>query len=234
MGAEEDNRRATETVKAILNDPAINGIDFMEGDTSVSKSIYQKVLQAIDGGDIAVLVLPNLLPPAYAAMFFPALDLKEKKMEFYNVIILRKPDLGSKIGEQFEEAMAIVHECTHAGFSAILALKMSHLKHEACAYVAQFIFGITKMLALRGDPTKVNYKEPIEAAAWAIAMLDNKSKTATGREAAYYTRPEFAVTWREAWNKLYAAIAVNAEYAPSAKDDVKNVELGRQWKLPAK
>src|SRR3954447_23982494 len=109
----EDDRKGTETVKAVLREKSIHDIDFMMGDITVSPSMYDKVLKAIETSKIAVLVLPSSLPNI-AAKYFPVLTISADT-EFYDVIALKSPDLGTGLNTQFQAAMAIVHECTHAG-----------------------------------------------------------------------------------------------------------------------
>jgi hypothetical protein len=229
----QDDAAATTMVLDLLNDRSIGEIDFMLGAISVRPAMYRKVRQAIVDKKITVLVLPATLASNEAGKYFPVLTL-DKDTEFYDVLVLRAPDLGSGVNEQFHRAMAIVHECTHAGLDLLQVPKMTHTQHEACAYVAQSIFEIAKILAMRGDPSKVRSTEPIESAAWEVALLQIKSKAgANTRSAAYWVSPDFAVVWAEAVNKLHVAIMNSDTYKAVAKDIVNNDGVGRQWKLPS-
>jgi|SRR4051794_18210402 hypothetical protein len=149
-----DDLRATQTVQTILSDPAINGIDFMMGDITVSKTMYDKVSKAIQDGKITVLVLPAGLQPNIAAKYLPVLTFSADR-EYYNIILLRSPDLGTGINQQLEAATAIVHECTHAGFDLLQMSNMAHFQDEAGAYVAGAMFGVSAIRAQGGHPEKV-------------------------------------------------------------------------------
>lgn len=230
----QDDAAATTMVLDLLKDSSIREIDFKLGDISIQPAMYEKISQAIVDKKITVLIAPSMLASNEAGKYFSVLTI-DKDTEFYDVLVLRSPDLGSGANEQFHRAEAIVHECTHAGLDLLKVPNMTHTQHEACAYVAQSIFAIAKMLAMRGDPSKVRLTELIEIAAWELALLQIKSKAGAGtRSAAYWVSPDFAVVWAEARNKLYVAIMNSDTYKAVAKNKVNNDGVGRQWKLPSR
>lgn len=153
-----------DNVRDILSDPAINAIDFSMGGIDVSPSMYQKVSQAIVDQKITVLVNPAFLRPNKSGKYIADLKLPNG-VEMFDLLVLRSPDVGTGINEQFHRAEAIVHECTHAGFALLQVPNMTHTLHEAGAYAAQSIFALAKMLSLRGHPDRVTNTEPIEKAA---------------------------------------------------------------------
>jgi hypothetical protein len=228
MGAQDE--AATTMVLNLLKDKSVREIDFMLGSISIMPTMYEKVSQAITDKKITVLVQPTLLASNESGKYFNVLTV-DKDTEFYDVLVLRTSDLGSGRNEQFSRAEAIVHECTHAGLDLLQVPNMTHTQHEACAYVAQSIFAITKMLAMKGDPSKVRFTEPIESAAWEVALMRIKSKTAS---AGYWVSPVFRVAWCLAVNKLCVAIMTSDTYKAVAKDIVNNDGVGRQWKQPTK
>lgn len=223
MGAQEDEA-ATKLVLDILKDKQVSEIDFMLGSISVKPTMYQKVSQAIVDKKITVIVEPEALAANESGRYFNVMTIN-KDTEFYDVLVLRTADRGSKVNEQFHIAEAIVHECTHAGLDLLKVPKMTHTQHEACAYVAQSIFAMAKMLAMKGDPSKAKFTESIESAAWEVARLQIKSKAAVGTPSA---------AWADAVNKLYVAISTSETYKKVAKDLVNNDGVGREWKLPSK
>ena len=94
---------------------------------------------------------------------------------------------------------------------------------------------MAKLLAMKRDPSKVTFTEPIEIAAWEVARLQIKSKAAAGTPSApYWTTPDFAMIWVGAVNKLNVAISTSDTYKKVAKDFVNNDGVGRPWKLPSK
>jgi hypothetical protein len=227
----QDDAAATTMVLDLLKDRSIREIDFMLGAISVRPAMYGKVSQAIVDKKITVLVQPSALASNESGRYYPVLTI-DKDTEFYDVLVLREPGLGKGVNEQFHRAQTIVHECTHAGLY-LLKVPTTHTQHEACSYVAQDIFTITKMLAIRGDPSKAKVTDSIERAAWEVALLQIKSKAGAGTSK-YWASPDFAQAWAEAVNRLYVAIRNSAEYKAVAKDVVKNDGVGRPWKLPSK
>lgn len=231
---EEDNAAATTLVLDILKDKQVSEVDFMLGSISVKPTMYKKVAQAIIDTKITVIVEPKALAANESGKYFSELPIN-KDMTFYDVLILRTPDRGKTMNEQFHRVQAILHECTHAGFDLLQVPNMTHTQHEACAYVAQSIFGMAKLLAMKRDPSKVTFTEPIEIAAWEVARLQIKSKAAAGTPSApYWTTPDFAMIWVGAVNKLNVAISTSDTYKKVAKDFVNNDGVGRPWKLPSK
>src|SRR5262249_43596017 len=142
---------------------------------TIAPSMYEKVAKAIKDGQITITVEPSLLKADEAGRYFSTLPIN-KDTEFYDVVVLRAPDLGSTLNDKFHAATAIVHECTHAGFDLLKLPKMTHLEHEAASYVAGAIFAAQSMLALKGHPERVQPTDSIEAAAWDIALLEVDSK----------------------------------------------------------
>lgn len=233
MGAPED-AAATKLVLDILQDKQIGQIDFALGSISIKPTMYQKVSQAIVDKKITVTVDPKALAANEAGKYLSVLTIG-KDTEFYDVLILGSPDRGKTVNEQFHKARAIVHECTHAGLDLLKVPNMTHTQHEACAYVADSIFAMAKMLALKIDLSKMTITEAIPIAAWEVARLQIKSKAAVGTPSArYWTTPDFAMVWVGAVNKLNVAISTSDEYKAVAKDIVNNDGVGREWKLPKK
>jgi len=234
MGKPEDDAAATKLVLDILQDRQIGEIDFMLGSISVKPTMYKKVSQAIIDKKIAVLVEPNALAANEAGRYFNELPIN-KDTTFYDVLILRTADRGKTMNDQFHNAQAMLHECTHAGLDLLKVPNMTHTQHEACAYVADSIFAMSKLLAMKGDPSKIKVTQAIQGAAWEVARLQIKSKAAAGTSSApYWTSPDFAVTWADAVNKLYVAISTSDTYKKTAKDLVNNDGVGRPWKLQSK
>ncbi|HKD30910.1 MAG TPA: hypothetical protein VKC66_34005 [Xanthobacteraceae bacterium] len=225
-----DDEAATRLVSNILGDSATNGIDFAMGDIAVSREMYHQVSQAIADRKITVLVQPNLLQPDEAGRYWPDLKFQDGR-EFFDILILRFPDLGTGINEQSHRAAAIVHECTHAGFAMRRVPHMTRTLHEAGAYTAESMFLIAKMLSLGGHPERVTKTQPIESAAWDLARLLSRSNAAAPNTdaAAFFNSPDFAVELTQAWSALFTAIAASDKYRAVARDPVENVGLGRQW-----
>jgi hypothetical protein len=231
---EDDNTAATKLVLDILKDRQIGEIDFMLGSISIKPTMYQKVSQAIVDKKITVIVEPKALAANEAGKYLSVLTI-DKDTEFYDVLILGTPDRGKSVNEQFHKARAIVHECTHAGLDLLKVPNMTHTQHEACAYVADSIFAMAKMLAVKMDLSNMKITEAIPIAAWEVARLQIKSKAAAGTPSApYWTSPDFAMIWVGAVNKLNAAISTSDTYKKVAKDKVNNDGVGREWKLPKK
>jgi hypothetical protein len=72
-----------------------------------------------------------------------------------------------------------------------------------------------KMLILKGDPSKVNVTQPIQKAAWDIALLITSNK----------------IVPKDLWNTLNVKISVSDEYKKEAKEPLKNLGAGRKWKI---
>jgi hypothetical protein len=210
----EDDKKATEVVKAILNDKAVDQIDFKMGAVSISAGMYEDVIDAIDNSQITIIVEPKALKPDEAGRYFQTWTI-DKDNEWYNIIVLRSAALDGSANEQFHVAAAIVHECTHAGLDLRKIPDMAHFQHEAAAYVAEAVFEISKMLLLKGDPSKVNVTQPIQKAAWDIAMLITSKKEVP----------------KDLWNTLNVKISVSDEYKKAAKEPLKNLGVGRKWKI---
>jgi hypothetical protein len=223
-----DDKAATDAVLQVLADKSISQIDFPMGDISVKPSMYEKVSKAIGAKEITVMVVPEMLSAAESARYFSVFTIGNDQ-EWYNLIVLRTSGLGGNANEKFHAEMAIVHECTHAGFDLLKIPKMTHTQHEAGAYIAGAIFGVADMLDMKGDPSKFKDPAPIFMAAWDIALLSNSNKNAPS---SYSRSPDFAVAWYSAISKLNVLIANSDEYKATAKDLVKNDGVGREWKLP--
>jgi hypothetical protein len=235
MGAQED-AAATKAVLEVLKDSAIRNVDFTLGEVSISPTMYDKVAEAITQGKITVIVAPNFLKPTEAGRYFPVLTVNSET-EFYDVLVLRTPGFGSGLNAQFHGRQAVVHECTHAGLDLLKVPNMTHAQHEAVSYVADSIFLISKVLAMKGDPGKIGKTivAPIEKAAWEVGMLVSASRDSkNGPSAPYWSSPDFAVAWFESVNRLFVAIGASDEYKASAKDKANNDGVGRPWKLPKK
>ena len=213
MGAEED-KKAKETVLAVLQDQSINKIRFKVNRREISPALYQKVAEAIKGGKITVLVEPTLLAGGEAGRYYSEIKVG-KDMEFYDVLVLRSPTLGANVAEKFHSAQVIIHECTHAGFDLLKLAKMTHAEHEAASYIAGALFSIENMLAMKGDPGKVTFKETIEQAAWKIGLLEAKDQPVP----------------KELYAALDAAIRAHPNYKSHADHTAKNDGVGREWKL---
>jgi hypothetical protein len=231
---EDDNAAATTLVLDILKDRQIAEIDFALGSITIKPTMYQKVSQAIVDKKITVIVEPKALAANEAGKYLSVLTIS-KDTEFYDVLILGTPDRGKTFNEQLHKARAIVHECTHAGLDLLKVPNMTHTQHEACAYVADSIFAMAKMLVLKIDLSKMKIMEAIPIAAWEVARLQIKSKAAASTPSApYWTTPDFAMVWVGAVNKLNVAISTSDTYKKVAKDTVNNDGVGRPWKLPSK
>ena len=210
-----DDKKATGTVQTILGDGSINKIKFTIGKWTISPELYKKVDKAITAKEITVIVAPSALGNGVAGKYFSTLTI-DKDNEWYDVLILGKPDLGQTLNEQFAAAQTVVHECTHAGLDILKLDKMTHLDHEAIAYAADAIFAVAKMLALKGNPNKVNITESIRKAAWDIGLLVvNQNKGI----------PKALLT------ALNAAISQDPNYKATASDIVKNDGVGHKWKI---
>ncbi len=114
MGAEDD-RKAKETVLAVLEHKSLNMVDFSISKRRISPALYQKVAKAIKDGKITDIVAPGILPAETSGLYIPALTLADKS-ELYDLLVLRSPTLGTTRDERLKAAQLIVHECTHAGF----------------------------------------------------------------------------------------------------------------------
>ncbi|MBR0698040.1 hypothetical protein [Bradyrhizobium lablabi] len=231
----QDDKNATSLVQRVLKDPAIGEISFQMGDVSVSPTMYQKVSQEIANGNIMVIVQPDVLKANEAGKYFR--ELKLGNTTVFDVLVLRFPDLGDRstpINEQSHRIAAIVHECTHAGFNVLKVPNMTNITHESGAYIAQSIFVIAKMFAASaGHPERVHLDrvrmtDPIEKAAWDVAvMLHDEAASANTPAARYYKSPDYAVKYWQTLSKVFTAISVSDEYKKIAKDKVKNVGVGR-------
>jgi hypothetical protein len=208
----EDDKKATQLVLDVLKHKAISKIKFTMDKFTVGPSLYAKVAQAIGKKELTIMV--NALPAGIAAKYFPKLTI-DANTEFYDLIVLPSPALGSGVDAQFHAKAAIVHECTHAGFD-LLKTKMNHMQNEALAYVAGASFVIAHMVELKGDPTKVTVSATIEKEAWDIAMLLHNGKKVP----------------KESYNALLLAIENHPEYKADAKKAAENDGVGRAWKLP--
>jgi len=215
-----DDQTATATAVSVLSDSSISAINFGGSGISVSSSMYAQVSKAITEKKITVVVLPSSLKSNVDGEYLPVLTLPGH--EWYDVLVLRWPDLGTTRNDQIGRAATIVHECTHAGFDLLQVPDMTHVMHEAGAYVAEAMFVAAKMLSLGGDPSRVRPSEPIHAAALDIALHLNSG--AAGVPVSYF------VSLIEKWNKLYTAILNNNEYKAIANQPVINDGVGRPWK----
>jgi hypothetical protein len=209
----EDDKKATETVLAVLQDKSINKMRFKLNRREISPSLYQGVAKAIKDKKITVLVQPDLLASGEAGRYYSELKVG-KDMIFYDVLVLRSPTLGANVAEKFNSAQVIIHECTHAGFDLLKLANMTHAEHEAASYIAGALFMIESMLAMKGDPSKVTFTEKIEQTAWKIGLLEAKDQSVPK---ALYT-------------ELDAAIRAHPSYK-HAGDTAKNDGVGREWKL---
>lgn len=212
MGAEED-RKAKETVLAVLEHKSLNMVDFSISKRRISPELYQKVAKAIKDNKITVMVAPSMLPADVGGLYIPALTLPDKQ-ELYDLLVLRSPTLGTSRDQKLKDAQVIVHECTHAGFDLLGTKEMNHLEHEAAAYVAGARYMIEEMLELGGHPEKVTFTGKIESAAWAIAL-----KQSDGEEAS-----------TKLFNALDVAIMNHPTYKADAKKEAINDGVGRTWK----
>jgi hypothetical protein len=212
MGVEDD--KATETVLAVLQDQSINKIRFKLNRREISPSLYQQVAKAIKDKKITVLVQPSLLASGESGRYYPEIKV-DKDTEFYDVRVLRSSTLGANASEKFNAAQVIIHECTHAGFDLLKLAKMTHAEHEAASYIAGAIFSIENMLAMKGDPAKVIFKEALEQAAWKIGILEAKDQAVP----------------KELYAALDAAIRAHPGYKHHADHIAKNDGVGREWKL---
>ncbi len=221
----EDDKKAKETVLKVLQEPSIKKLKFTINTTirtkpvsintrAISPSLYDKVAEAIARGQITVTVAPEALRAGVAAKYFPTMTI-DKDNEFYDIIVLRAPELGSTVNEKFHAAAAIVHECTHAGFDALSLPKMTHLEHEAASYVAGAVFTAERMLAAKGNPQKVTGMHGIEQAAWDIALLEVDDKPVP----------------KSLYDALDAAIRASPEYKDIADTVASNDGVGREWKI---
>jgi hypothetical protein len=212
----EDDEKAKKLVLDILKLKAIGKLKVTIDKITVSPQLYEEVGKAIDAGKIAVIVQPNGLKANEAAKYFGILKFSDD-MIYYDVIILRSAALTGNKGQDLPVAQAIVHECTHAGFD-LLKQKMTGLQNEALAYIAGAMFLQVHMVALGGDPKKIDATkmQPIEKAAWEIAMKEIEGGSVT----------------KEMHNALNLAIEADPDYTDVAKKPAPKDGVGRKWKVP--
>lgn len=220
----EDDRKATESVLKVLTDMSIWKLKFMMGPVktkpvsirprTIHPLMYDLVRQAIVDGKITVIVAPEMLKNGAGGAYFPVIAINEDTV-FYDVLVMAKSNLGNTTDEQLNAAKIIVHECTHAGFDLLKLEKMTHLEHEAGAYIAGAIFTAQRVLAMKGDPKTATMAKPISKAAWDIALLEVEGKHI----------PE----------KLFDTLELAIRASPLYKDAVDNIAnndgVGREWKL---
>lgn len=218
----EDDQRATETVLKVLLHPAIWKLSFQTSATTPGSTVkrhfsplmYQLVREAIVDKKIAVMVWPELLQSGVAAKYFFRMPINNG-MEFYDVIVLPRADLGSTVNEQLRAAEAIVHECTHAGFDLLKLPNMKHVENELAAYIAGALFLVNAMLVMNGNPRRVTGLTGIHQAAWNIALV-------------YVDRKDPP---KELFDALESAIRANPEYKDTANHITNNDGVGRKWNL---
>jgi hypothetical protein len=225
MSKEDD--QAKDNVLNIISGESTNKIKFTMGEISVTPAIYGLVVDAIQKGDITVLVLPKRVPPKAIGVYYRQLPL-ENGDEMYDVLALKKPDFGRTVPELFEAAMGIVHECTHAGLYLARTPNMTHMQHEAAAYIAEGAAGVAEVLSRGGEPASITFDVPLIQMGWDIGLMINKLPSPSSR---YWSSPDFAVKWWESINKLYVAITNSDMYSATAKSKVANDGAGHKWKL---
>ena len=215
----EDDRKATETVLRILRHESVWKLGFMTNAIPlprrhISPVMYQLVSEAIVDKKVTVMVWPEVLGAGVNAKYFLRMPIKNGT-EFYDVIVLRSPDLGGTVDEQFVSAANIIHECTHAGFDLLELPRMTHAEHEAAAYIAGAIFAAEAVLLRKGDPKKVTWTTLIGKAAWDIALLEIENKNVP----------------KALYEALDLAIRADPSYKDTADSIVNNDGVGREWKL---
>jgi hypothetical protein len=225
MMSAADDQAGKQTVLSVLQDPSISVVKFSIGGISVEPSMYEKVRQAIVDSKIAIMVAPEMLPAFADGEYFPVLK-PSPDIEMYDVLVLRLGGLGTNRNQQFRTSMAMVHECTHAGFDLLQVPNMTHADHEAGAYLAGSMFGVAKMMDMGGHPERVTQQNQIFAAAWSLARSIVVETPGSWRE------PIYAVDRANAIHMLYTAIINSPEYGPAARDKINNDGVGRPWKLP--
>ena len=225
----EDDRKATQLVLDALQRSEIGKINFQIGGVGVTPRLYQQVTQAIAKKTITVMVAPTLLTEKEGAKYIPELKLQNGNV-FYDLIVLRSPDLGRGNGDKVETEAMFVHECTHAGFNLIKAKDMTHALEEAAAYTAEALFEIARLITLGGKPEKVIRTRPINIAAWALALLIWESNANPDNK--YFLSPDFAVKYFNETSILLSSISDNDEYRNVAKLPAEHLGVGRTWIIP--
>lgn len=222
----EDDRKATETVLRVLRHPSISKLSFKATTTiqkgpvvsvstrTVSPVLYDEVCKAIVDRKITVLVQPTILPPGAAAAYLHKLTI-DADNEWYDIIILGKPDLGNTAPEQVKTAAEIVHECTHAGYDLLKLPKTALVEHEVGAYVAGALFAAEAMVLLKAHPERVSGLQGTAKAAWDIALLELADQPVP----------------RALYDKLALAIRSDPLYRDHANDDLVNDGVGKAWKI---
>lgn len=212
MSAQDDE--AKKTVLAVLKHSALNMVDFKLNKRKINPDLFAKVVAAIERGDITVLALPGQLPAGTSGRYFPVLKMANDQ-EWYDVLVLGFTTLGTTVDQKMNAAQVIVHECTHAGFDLLKLKKMTHLEHEAAAYIAGARFVVESMIEMGGKPEAVSFTQEIEKAAWAIALVQAEGETVSTK----------------LYNALDVAIMKHPEYKADAKKYAVNDGVGRKWKL---
>lgn len=209
-----ENEQAKAMVLGILKHEALANLDFKLNKRHVQPKMYKLVAQAIEAGQITVLFAPTFVKTDSLGIYLPEIKF-DSGDKWYDVLALRFYDLGSTTNDAFLRATAIIHECTHAGFDMLKLKKMSHLEHEAGAYIAATIFLIATLKAQKifhAVSTPVN---PIGKAAWDIALLELADKDISKKQ----------------YNALFDAIGQDENYKPNVKKMAGNDGVGKDWKV---
>jgi hypothetical protein len=208
----KENEQAKAMVLGILKHEALANLDFKLNKRHVQPKMYKLVAQAIEAGQITVLFAPNFVKTGSMGIYLPEIKF-DSGDEWYDVLALRFYDLGSTANEVFLRANSIMHECTHAGFDMLKLKKMSHLEHEAGAYIAATIFLIATLKTQRLLGGARIPDNPIGKAAWEIALLELADKRISKRQ----------------YNALFDAIGQNENYKPKAEKMTNNDGVGKDW-----
>lgn len=208
-----ENEQAKAMVLGILKHEALANLDFKLNKRHVQPKMYKKVAQAIEAGQITVLFAPNFVKPGSLGIYLPEIKFDSGEV-WYDVLALRFHDLGSTASEVFFRATSVIHECTHAGFDMLKLRKMSHLEHEAGAYIAATIFLIATLKAQKLFDAMRTPVNPIGKAAWDIALLELADKKISKKQ----------------YNALYDAIGQDENYKAKAKQTSNNDGVGKDWK----
>lgn len=213
MSRKPDNLAKSNVLK-VLNDPAIEKISFGVSTKSFKPQLYHKVAKAIDAGHITVMVDTTAMQElGLGGLYMPTLVVDEHT-ELYDVLVLGFAELGNTVGRQIETGQIIVHECTHAGMDLLKLPYMTHLDHEAAAYIAGAIYAAEKLIRVDQNPDNFSFQEPIKQAAWEIGKRELQQ---TRIPSSFYVLLELA-------------LRTHHRYKDSIDKSVNNNGVGQQWK----
>jgi hypothetical protein len=227
---ESADKQAAQLVQDILARSEISDVDFDIAGIFVSPTMYKTVSKAITDSKIAVMVAPSLIEKGVQAKYVQELKMPNGNVLF-NLLIFKDTDLGTNPHDKLMSEGTIVHECLHAAFDALKVKGMNHALDEAAAYTAEAIYGISRLLKVGGRPDKIQWKNPIQIAAYDFAFYILESKRNASNR--FYSSPDFAVRYANKANVLITAIMNDPGYSKVAKDPAINTGVGRPWKLTA-